>query len=82
MMVSLMDEDKSCNTHLISCLRTNNILEGRTVIFPISPKLMGIFIFVLFFYFMNKCVKEDHKTPKTINKSVPHVNKAKFGLFK
>ena len=26
-----------CNTHLISCLTTRNILEGRTVIFPISP---------------------------------------------
>ena len=47
-----------------SCLGTSNIWEGRIVIFPISPKLMGIFIFVLFFYFMKKNVKEDHKTPK------------------
>ena len=59
-----MEEEKSFKTHLISCLRTSNILEGRTVIFPISPKLMGIFNFVLFFCFMNKIVKEDHKNPK------------------
>ena len=32
-----MEEDMSCNTHLISCLRTSNILEGRTVIFLTSP---------------------------------------------
>ena len=48
LVVSPMEEERSYNTHLISCLRTSNILEGRTIIFPISPKLMGIFNFVLF----------------------------------
>ena len=43
---------------------------------------MGIFIFVSFLFFMNKNVNEDHKTPKTTNKSMAHVNKAKSGLFK
>ena len=43
---------------------------------------MGISNFVSFFYFMNKNVKEYHKTPKTTNKSMPHVNKAKSGLTK
>ena len=39
-------------------------LGVRTVIFPISPKLMGIFISILFFCFTNKNVKEAHNTPK------------------
>ena len=43
---------------------------------------MGILIFVLFFCFINKCVKEDHKTPKTVNKSRPNVKKAKTWLCK
>ena len=35
--VTPMEEDISCSTHLISCLRTSNILEGRTVMFLIIP---------------------------------------------
>ena len=66
MLVSPMKEEKSCNTHLISCLRTSNIWEGRTVIFPISPKLIGIFIFVFFLCLKNKSVKEVHNTPTKI----------------
>ena len=41
-----MEEEKSCNNHLFSCLRTSNSWEGRTVMFPISHELVGILIFV------------------------------------
>ena len=41
-----MEEEKSCSTHIFSCLRTRNIWEGRTGIFPISHELVGILIFV------------------------------------
>ena len=46
MLVSPMEVEKSCSTHLVSFLRTSNIWEGRTIIFPISHELFGIFNFV------------------------------------
>ena len=63
MLVSPMEEERSCNTHLMSFLRTRNIWEGRTVIFLISSKLIGIFIFVFFPCLKNKREKEVHNTP-------------------
>ena len=46
MEVSPMVEEKICNSHLYNCLRTSNIWEGRTTIFPISHELVGILVFV------------------------------------
>ena len=63
MLVSPMEEEKSYNTHLVSFLRTSNIWEGRTVIFPISHELVRIFNFILLFCLKNKRAKEVHKFP-------------------
>ena len=63
MEVSSMEEEKSCNTHLVSFLRKRNILEGRTIIFPISHELIGIFIFVFLPCLKNKRAKEVHISP-------------------
>ena len=46
MEVSPMVEEKSFSTKFYNCLRTSNIWEGRTVIFPISHELFGILNFV------------------------------------
>ena len=63
MLVSVMEDEKSYNTHLVSCLRTSNIWEGRTVIFPISHELVGILNFVLLICFMNKRTMEVQNSP-------------------
>ena len=54
---------KSYNTHLVIFLRIINIWEGRTVIFPISHELVGIFNFVLLLCLMNKRTMEVHNSP-------------------
>jgi len=53
MLVSPMVQEKSFSTHLVIFLRTGNIWEGRTVIFPISHELVGILNVVLLLFFMN-----------------------------
>ena len=63
MLVSPMEEEKNFNTHLVSCLKTSNIWEGRIVIFPISHELIGIFNFVLLLFLNNKREKEVHNSP-------------------
>ena len=63
MLVSPMEEEKSFSTHLVSCLRTSNIWEGRTVIFPITHEIIGVFNFVLLLCLKNKIEKGVHKTP-------------------
>ena len=51
-----MEEEKSCNTHLYSFLRTRKIWEGKNVIFPISHELVGILNSVFLPCLMNKRV--------------------------
>ena len=41
-------EDFFCSIQFCSCLRTSNIFVGRTVIFPIFHKIIGILEFLIF----------------------------------